>query len=160
AGAMIELVMIRVERRERVEIIAFARGLRAQRQRLRDGVASFLQVGRRRRRPNLVPDAHGDTPIRHGAIGFGLGDGGKFLQCLAVPERVQGRERGIEARLNVGAARDGKADVAAAALHWAPALRGAPSARSATRTGTSHGRALDPKAISLVMTALPCSSGA
>ncbi len=117
ARAVIELVVIGVEGRQRVEIVAFARRLRAQRQRLRDGVASFLQVGRRRRRPNLVPDAHGDTPIRHGAIGFGLGDRGKFLQRLPVPERVQGRERGIEARLNVGAARDGKAHVPSAALH-------------------------------------------
>jgi len=117
ARAMIELVVIGVERRERVDIVAFARRLRVQRQRPRDGVASLLQVGRRRRRPNLVPDAHGDPPIRHGAIGFGLGDRGKFLQRLAVPERVQGRERGIEARLDVGAARDGKAHVASAAFH-------------------------------------------
>jgi len=39
------------------------------------------------------------------------------FQRLPVPERVQGCERGIEARLNVGAARDGKAHVPSAALH-------------------------------------------
>src|SRR5262245_66064949 len=100
---MIELVVIGVERRERVEIVAFARRLRIQRQRLRGGVASLLQVGWRRRCPNLVPDAHGDTPIRHGAIGYGLGDRGKFLQQLAVPQRWQDRERSSEAWLNVGA---------------------------------------------------------
>src|SRR5262249_11558382 len=41
ARAMVELVVIRVEGRERVEIILFAGGLRAQRQSPRDGVASL-----------------------------------------------------------------------------------------------------------------------
>jgi hypothetical protein len=86
ARAVVERVVTRVECRERLEIISFARCLRVERQSACDGVASFLQVGRRRRRPNLVPDAHGDAPVRHGAIRFGLGDGSEFLQGLPVPE--------------------------------------------------------------------------
>jgi hypothetical protein len=134
AHAMIELVMIRVERRERLEIISFARSLRLECESPRNGIASLLQVGRRRRRPNLVPDAHGDPPVRHGAIRFGLGDRGKFLQGLPVPERMQRRERGIEARLHVGAAGDGEADVASAAFHQIVADGlGARAARRAER---------------------------
>src|SRR5262245_43642866 len=84
--------------------------------------------------PDLVPDAHGDAPVRHGAIRFCLGDRSKFLQRLPVPERVQRRERGIEARLNVGTARDGKADVASAALHQIVSVGlGTRAARSAER---------------------------
>ena len=65
----------------------------------------------------LVPDAHGDTPMRHGAIRLERGDCREFLQCLPVPERMQGCERCIEARLNFLAARDGKADSPATPFH-------------------------------------------
>src|SRR6266403_4776841 len=123
ARAMIELVMIGVEGRERLEVIAFARRRPAQRQRPRDGLASRFQAGRRRRRPDLGPRGHGDAPIGHGAIGLRLGDGGEFFQRLPIPERVQRCERGIEARLNVGAAGDRQAHVAAAAFHEIVGLR-------------------------------------
>ena len=132
AGAMIELVMIGVEGRERLDVIAFVRRRPAQRQRPRDGLASRFQARRRRRRPDLIPHAHGDAPIGHGAVRLGLGDRREFLQGLPVPERVQRCERGIEARLNVGAAGDGQAHVAAAAFHQIVGL-GAGVAREAER---------------------------
>jgi len=34
--------------------------------------------------------AHRDAPIPHRAARFGFGDRGKPLQCLGIPERVQG----------------------------------------------------------------------
>jgi hypothetical protein len=55
--------------------------------------------------------------MRHGAIGIGLGDRRELLARAPIPEGMKGRERGLEARLNLRSTRDRKNQVAAATFH-------------------------------------------
>ena len=110
-GAVIELVVVAVERADRRDVILFPLGLRPGGDRLVDRLQSGLQRRRAGREPQRVPVAHRDAPIAHRAAGLGLGDGGKGLDRLRVPERVQDPDRLIELLLRRGSAGNRKVDL-------------------------------------------------
>ena len=117
ARAMIQLLLMGVKRRQRFDVVSLALCRRADRQSACDCVAADLQAVGPRRCPDLVPDAHGDAPVRHRAIRLGIADRGELLQGLPVPEGMERRECRIETRLNVLPARDREAHAAAAPFH-------------------------------------------
>ena len=86
ARRMVELVGIGVERRQRVDVIRLARRFARYRPRLLDRVEPFLEIVGPRRRPQLVPHAHGHSPIAHRALGVGFTQRGELLERLPVPE--------------------------------------------------------------------------
>jgi hypothetical protein len=117
ARAVVELVAIGVEDCERLDVIAFTRRFAGRRARLLDRLLANLETGGLRRRPELIPHAHGEAPMRHRAIGIALRDRREFLACLLVPEGVQRRERSVEARLHSAPAGGREYQVATAPLH-------------------------------------------
>ncbi len=63
-----------------------------------------------RRVPQLMPDAHGNSPMRHGAVGIVFGDVEEFLFRFFVPEGVQQRHAALERLLLRCRARNGEVD--------------------------------------------------
>src|SRR5580692_5975149 len=55
--------------------------------------------------PELVPDAHGDSPMGHRAFGIVLRDLLEFFLRFLVPERVQQRDTAFEGLLHLRRAR-------------------------------------------------------
>ena len=55
--------------------------------------------------------AHRDAPVPHRATGFCLGDRGKCLQRLGIPERVQNPDRLLERILRVRPTSDREIDL-------------------------------------------------
>ena len=113
AGAVIDLVVVPVEGRDRRDVIAFAIGLLLRGHRLLDRLRARLQRRRIGRVPQRVPMAHRHTPIAHRAIGLDLGDGSKGLDRLVVPEGVQDPDGLVEFLLRRRAAGNRKIDLAA-----------------------------------------------
>ena len=118
AGAVIDLVVVPVEGRDRRDVIAFAIGLLLRGHRLLDRLRARLQRRRVGRVPQRVPMAHRDAPIAHRAIGFDLGHGSKGLDRLLVPEGVQDPDGLIEFLLRRRAAGNRKIDLAALRRGW------------------------------------------
>ncbi len=50
--------------------------------------------------PQLMPLAHGEAPLRHGALGIILGDVGELFLGLLVPERMQQRHTALKRLLD------------------------------------------------------------
>jgi len=69
-----------------------------------------LEVGIRRRAPELMPQAHGHAPVRHGAVGISGGDLLELLFGFFVPEGVQQRNAALEGLLDVFSAGDWEVD--------------------------------------------------
>jgi hypothetical protein len=78
------------------DIVTLAIGLGVQRFRLLDLRLTTLQSGCVRLVPELVPDAHGDSPVRHCALRIVLRDLFEFLLRFLIPERVQQRDTAFE----------------------------------------------------------------
>jgi hypothetical protein len=90
AGGVVELLRVGVERYDGGDVGLLARGgLLGQ----LPGRVHFVQPARNdlgiRLVPQLMPDAHGDSPMRHGAVRIVFGDLHEFLFGFLVPERVQ-----------------------------------------------------------------------
>ena len=113
AGAVIDLVIVPVEGCDRRDVIALAIGLLLRGHRLLDRRRPRLQRRRIGRVPQRVPVAHRDAPIAHSAIRLDLGDGGKGLDRLLVPEGVQDPDGLVELLLGGRAAGNRKLDLAA-----------------------------------------------
>jgi hypothetical protein len=60
--------------------------------------------------PELVPEAHGDSPVRHGAVGIIGSDLLEFFLRFLVPEGVQQSDAALEGLLHRWRAGDGKDD--------------------------------------------------
>jgi len=83
---VIELVGIAVERSQRFDVVGFALGFLRDGARLLDRGEPLFQIVGPRRRPNLVPQAHCNSPITHRALGIGFADRRELLEGLSVPE--------------------------------------------------------------------------
>ena len=113
ARAVIDLVVVPVESRDRRDVIAFAIGFLLRGHRLLDRRRPRLQRRRVGRVPQRVPMAHRHAPIAHRAIGLDLGDGSKGLDRLLVPEGVQDPDGLVELLLCRRTAGNRKIDLAA-----------------------------------------------
>ncbi len=71
-------------------------------------LGSALDGGGVRLIPELVPQAHGHAPVRHGAFRVLLLYLEKSFFRFLVPERVQQGDTFFESLLSVGCARDGE----------------------------------------------------
>ena len=60
--------------------------------------------------PELVPHAHGDSPMRHGAVGIVFGNLEEFFFGLFVPEGVQQGDSAREGLLHRRSAGDREMD--------------------------------------------------
>ena len=60
--------------------------------------------------PQLVPQAHGQSPVRHGAVGIASGNLHEFFFCLFVPKRVQQSHAALEGLLHISRAGDREGD--------------------------------------------------
>ena len=105
---VVELVPVLVEGLGGGDPIALALRLGRRGLGLLDRFPPALEVRRARRRPDLIPQAHGDAPVAHRAVRVRLGDGGERLHRLEVPERVQERDPALERLLHRRIAGDGK----------------------------------------------------
>jgi hypothetical protein len=97
--AMRDLVVIGIEHQERIDKIALAFGLGADRLPLLDGVEAQREIGRGRRVMRVVEQAQRDAPIRDPAFRIGLEDLLEYLFGLAVPERMLVSHAAIEPSL-------------------------------------------------------------
>src|ERR1022692_3713560 len=102
---VVRLLAVGIERLQGLDVIAFAFswGLH---------LVSLLQLGRGaldgslfRLVPELIPQAHRLTPVRHGALRVLLFVNKKSLLRLFIPERMQQRDTLFEGLLRVGSAR-------------------------------------------------------
>ena len=112
ARAVIDLVVVAVEGRDRRNVIAFAIGLLLRGHRLLDRLRPRLQRRGIGRVPKRVPMAHRHTPIAHRTLGLDRGDRDKGLDRLVVPEGVQNPDSLIEFLLRRRAAGDRKIHLA------------------------------------------------
>src|SRR5262249_43763450 len=88
AGAMIELVEVGVERGHRIDEIALALRLRADRLALLDRCEAERKVADGRRRVRIVEKAQRNAPIGDAAIRIGLEHLLEQFLRLAIPERM------------------------------------------------------------------------
>src|SRR6202035_4420615 len=99
AYAVLDLVVVGVEQRQRIDEVALALALGADRLRLLDGGERRREVRLRRLAVRIVPQAERDTPIRDGAIGVGMKRLLEDFLRLLVPERMLVAHGAIEAAL-------------------------------------------------------------
>ena len=97
---MIKLVAFAIEGRDRSDVVLLTFGLWSRGNGLLYRLSARLQRRRARWIPQWIPMAHRDAPIPHRAAGFGFGDRGKPLQCLGIPERMQGPHGLLKCRLD------------------------------------------------------------
>jgi hypothetical protein len=112
AGAVIDLVVIDVHDGERVDIVALALRLGADRLGLFDGCKPEREIGSRRRCMRIVEQRHRNAPIGHAAFGVGFRDVLEYLLGLAIPERMLVAHRPIKAALRRLVARYDEVDAA------------------------------------------------
>ena len=106
AAAMINLVVVGIERGHRIDEIALALRLRANRLALLDRCKAKRKVVDRRRGVRIVEKAQGNAPIRDTTGGIGLEHFLVKLLRLAIPERMLVTHGAIEAPLrNISAGR-------------------------------------------------------
>ena len=86
--AMGDLVVIGIEHQQRIDEIALAVGLGADRLRLLNGGQTERQIGCRRRGVRVVEQAERDAPIRDPAFRIGLERLLEYLLGFAIPERM------------------------------------------------------------------------
>ncbi len=109
---MIELVSVGVEGRERLDVIAFARGARIEGAGFGEEFGAALKIGFGGAFPELVIEAHGLSPIDHGAGGVLLCDFLKLVGGSFVFEGVEESDAAFELSLGGGSAGDGEGDSA------------------------------------------------
>src|SRR5688572_4895430 len=88
AGSVFELVRVLVEDLYRRNIGAFTIRFGADRFRLFNGIGSFLQCRLTWWHPQRIVDAHGDSPVGHGATRVRLRNTGKHPERLLIPKGV------------------------------------------------------------------------
>src|SRR5436309_16089158 len=86
ARAVIKLVGISIERLDRGDVVSLAFGARPEGLRLFHGHPPLLEGRRVRRLPEWIPEAHRDSPVRHGARGVRRRAGSEGLDPFRVPE--------------------------------------------------------------------------
>ena len=136
---MRDLVVIGIEHRQRVDEIALAFGLGADRLRLLDGGKPEREIGGGRRVMRVVEQAQRDAPIRDAAFGIGLERLLEDLLGFAVPERMLVAHGAVEAPLRGLVAR-GREMNGAEPLVGLFLAEGRLSAGNASRCGNGHGR--------------------
>jgi hypothetical protein len=108
AVIVIELVGVRVEDGERLDIVSFASSGSIQIAGGGEKIGAALEIGFGRVFPKLVIKAHGLTPVGHGALLVVLSDGLKFVVGFLVLEGVEKSYPARERVLNGGGARGGE----------------------------------------------------
>src|SRR5262249_56907167 len=88
AGAMIDVVEVGIERGHRIDEIALALRLRADRLALLDRRKAERKVAHRRRRVRIVEEAQRNAPIGDAAVRVGLEYLLEEFLRLAIPERM------------------------------------------------------------------------
>ena len=101
ARAVIELLVVGVHDRERVDIVALALRLGADALALRNGGGAVGEILRRRRHVRVPEQAQRNAPIGDAAFGIGLQHILKRLLRCAVPERMLVQHRAIEKLLRL-----------------------------------------------------------
>ena len=101
--AMVQRLVVPVERRDRLDKCGFALGVREVARLIRRRRAE-LQVTRRRRRPQRMVVGHGHAPVGHGAVGVPHGDRFEDPPGFLELEGVQQSDGPIEVRLDLGRA--------------------------------------------------------
>ena len=109
ARAVVEAIRILEEGVRGRDVVSLARRGVSDRLGLLHRFDPSLERGGARRRPDLVPLAHGDAPVGDGTVRVGLGHGREGLRRLQVPEGVQDRHRLVEGLLHRRLARDREA---------------------------------------------------
>ena len=99
AAAMIELVIVGIERAERVDKLPFARRLCADGFGLLNGREPFRQIGGGRDAERIEQQAHADAPVGDGAVRIGLEHVLEDILRRAVPERMLIAHAAIEPAL-------------------------------------------------------------
>ena len=96
ARAVVDLVGILVEGRDRGDVALFTVGLRASRRGPLRGCPAGGELGRARRSPDRVVVGHRDSPGRDAAGGVLRGGRGEGAPCLLVTEGMEEREASKE----------------------------------------------------------------
>jgi hypothetical protein len=99
AGAVVDLVVVGVERGQRSDELVLARRLRADGLGLLKRGKPLLQICRQRRTERVEQQAHRDAPIGDGALRIGLERILENLLRSAIPERVLVAHAAVEAAL-------------------------------------------------------------
>jgi hypothetical protein len=110
AGAVVDLIVIDVHDGKRVDIVALALRLGADRLGLFDGRKPEREIGCRRHRERIAQQRQRDAPIGHTAFRIGFRNILEYLFGLAMPERMLVAHGPIEAALRRLVARGGEVD--------------------------------------------------
>src|ERR1041384_6840496 len=106
ASTVIDFVVVFVKRFESSDVRALAFRACASRFGLFDCVPTFLQLLRRRRRPERMVLSPRDAPVTHSALWIRYGDFGESVFCFFVFKRVEPRDCTIELFLSLRSTRD------------------------------------------------------
>jgi hypothetical protein len=105
AGEMPELVVVDINHRERIDIVAFALRLGTYLLSLGDRRCTFGKIFRGRRYMGIPKQTQRNTPVGHAARRISLQDCLEFVLRRAVPERMLIKHSTVEQLLRFGRAR-------------------------------------------------------